>query len=168
MSIELEVTLSTKTIRETLAAFAVIASLLFVGAELKQSNAQAKAAAYQAIGVATASFFDSWAHDAEFAALDLKDPADMTPAEWRRVERKFTGVARLGEMILLQIEQGVLDEDAMKTLGYSGWRTIFNPDDPRVGCVWPTIRPGVSEAFRAFVEDGRDPTVLDCSGYTIR
>ena len=46
--------MSGKAIAEALAAMGVIASMMFVGMEIRQSNAQARAAAYQSIGVATA------------------------------------------------------------------------------------------------------------------
>jgi hypothetical protein len=46
--------MSGKAVRETLAALGVIAWMVFVGLELRQSNVQARAASYQAIGIATA------------------------------------------------------------------------------------------------------------------
>ena len=48
--------MSGKAGRETLGMLGVIASMIFVGFEIRQSNVQARAAAYQAIGVATAEF----------------------------------------------------------------------------------------------------------------
>ena len=50
--------MSGKAIRETLAALGVIASMVFVGMEIRTSNVQARAAAYQAIGIATAEWHD--------------------------------------------------------------------------------------------------------------
>lgn len=154
-----------KAVRETVAAVGVIASLVFVGWEIRQSNAQARAAAYQAIGVATAEAIDSWAHDPILSNAQFKPAAAMDSTEWRQYINKFTVFARLGEMVLLQIEEGVLDEDALARLGYGGWRTIF--DDPKVGCIWPWIRAGVSDSFRTFVEKGQNPNALDCSGYAL-
>ena len=58
--------MSGKAIRETLAALGVIASMVFVGLEIRQSNVQARAAAYQAIGIASAEAHDNWAHDRQF------------------------------------------------------------------------------------------------------
>ena len=156
--------MSGKTLRDTLAAAGVIASLVFVGLELRQSNAQARAAAYQAIGTATAAVFDTWAHDPDLSTLWLKDDSELDPTEWQQLAFKFTAFARLGEMILLQIEQEVLDDDAIDRLGYGGWRTFF--DDPRA-CVWPLIRESVSEEFRALVEGGGDQGQLDCSAYAL-
>lgn len=151
---------------EALAALGVIASLLFVGMQIRQSNTQAKAAAYQAIGAATAEAFDSWAHDAELSAVWLMDPAEMDQVEWEQLTRKFTVFARLGEMVLLQIDLGVLDPDAMKTLGYGGWRTFLQ--NSKLACMWPRIVPGVSDEFRDFVEQGAPQPPIDCSSYNLQ
>jgi hypothetical protein len=153
-----------KTLRDTLAAGGVIASLVFVGMEIRQSNAQARAAAYQAIGTATAEVFNTSSHDREFSAILLKDPSDREPVEWQMLAAKSSAFARLGEMILLQIDQGVLGEDAIDRLGYGSWRTFL--DQPEA-CVWPLIRPNVSAALRLLVAEGRDLEELDCSAYTL-
>jgi hypothetical protein len=157
--------LSGKLVAEALAAVGVIASLLFVGVQIRQSNTQAKAAAYQAIGAATAEAFDSWAHDAALSEVWLMDPAEMDEVEWEQLIRKFTVFARLGEMVLLQIELGVLDPDAMNTLGYGGWRTFLQSG--KLACMWPRIEPGVSEGFRNFVEGGAPQSPVDCSSYRV-
>ena len=51
--------MSTKAIGETLAALSVVASLIFVGYEIRQNTVAARAAAYQAIGIASAAAWDS-------------------------------------------------------------------------------------------------------------
>lgn len=89
----------------------------------------------------------------------------MDATDWRQWALKLTAFARLGETILLQVEQGLLPPDAMVRLGYAGWNGIF--EEPTEACVWPLIRPGVSDSFREFVEEGRDPNAIDCSGYAI-
>jgi hypothetical protein len=155
-----------QTMRETLAALGVIASLLFVGAELRQSNAQAKAAAYQAIGAATAQAVDSWASDPGLAVAQMKAPEALTPLEWELLSYKHTAFARLGEMIQLQVAQGVLDEDAMQRLGYGGWRGLFG--DPKLRCLWPQIAPGVSAEFRAFVGVDFETLPEHCRAYDVR
>ncbi len=43
--------------REMVAAVGVIVGLVFVGLQVRQSNVQAKAAAYQAIGIQTSQYF---------------------------------------------------------------------------------------------------------------
>ena len=157
--------MSGKVTAEALAAMGVIASMIFVGMEIRQSNAQARAAAYQSIGVATAQLIDTWAHDAELAELWFIAPAAMDAADWRAYALKVTAFARLAETVHLQIEQGILQEDAMKRLGYDTWARVF--EDPKNGCVWPLIRPGVSEEFRTWVEEARGATEVDCTEFEI-
>jgi hypothetical protein len=47
---------SSRAVRQMAAAAGVIISLAFVGMQIRESNLQARAAAYQAIGIATAEF----------------------------------------------------------------------------------------------------------------
>ena len=44
-----------KNIFEAVGVVAIVASLIFLSLEIRQSNVQARAAAYQAIGIATAA-----------------------------------------------------------------------------------------------------------------
>src|ERR1700740_3812305 len=48
--------ISSRTIRQTLGAAGVILSLVLVGMQIRESNIQARAAAYRAIGISTAEF----------------------------------------------------------------------------------------------------------------
>src|SRR5439155_7506205 len=48
--------MSSRTARQTLAAAGVITSLVFVGMQIRESNIQARAAAYREIGISTAEF----------------------------------------------------------------------------------------------------------------
>jgi hypothetical protein len=74
-------------VRETLAALGVIASMVFVGLEIRQNNNLAQAAAYQAIGIASAEAWDNQAHDREFLqATQSKAPAAMVTIDWTQKE----------------------------------------------------------------------------------
>ncbi len=157
--------MSTKAIREILATVGVVASLVFVGFEIRQNTVAARAAAYQAIGIATASAFESWAHDRQFLSLSQKAPSDMDSTDWLQSATKMTAFARLAETVLLQVEQGLLPSDAMERLGYRGWMTIF--EDTKAACMWPFIRRGVSSSFREFVEGQGNVNAIDCSGFDI-
>ena len=157
--------MATKMIRETLAALGLIASLIFVGYEIRQSTISARAAAYQEIGVATAAAFDSMANDRQYLMSVQKDADDMDSTDWRQLGLKMTEFARLGETVLLQVEQVLLPFDAMERLGYAGWMTLF--EVPKTACVWPLIRPGVSKSFRKFVEGSQPPNQVDCSRFDL-
>ena len=157
--------MSKKAIRETLTAVGVVASLVFVGYEIRQNTIAARASAYQAIGIATASAFDTRAHDRNFLEMDKKSLEDMNETDWRQYATKMTVFARLGETVLLQVEEGLLPPDAMDRLGFSGWSRTFS--DPRTACVWPLIRPGVSASFREFVEGFDNGSSIDCSSFEV-
>ena len=74
--------MSTKAIRETLAALGLIASLLFVGFEIRQNTIAARASAYQSIGVATAAAFVSAAHDPQWLTSIQKTADAMDATDW--------------------------------------------------------------------------------------
>ena len=156
-----------KNIFEAVGLVAIVASLIFLGLEIRQSNVQARASAYQAIGIAIAAAFDSAAHDRQFVVLNQKSLDAMDKADWGQFLAKMTGIARLGETVLLQVEQGLLPPDALERLGFRGWMTIFEVEDPKVACIWPLIRPGVSSSFREFVEEAKNVNAIDCSSFDI-
>jgi len=162
--------MSAKALRDTVGFAGVIASLIFVGVELQQNNRLAEAAAYQAIGVASAEAWDNQAHDRSFVDIELKTAEEMTAADWVQWRNKFTVWARLGETTLLQVEREILPPDAMMRLGFAGWSRIFEtsePTYPKIACVWPEIRGMVSESFRDHVEQGHDWATVDCSAYAL-
>jgi len=78
--------------------------------------------------------------------------------------RRMTVFARLGETVLLQVEQGLLPPDAMDRLGYRPWKSFMNR--PKSACVWPLIG-GVSDSFRAYVEDERQPNTVNCRDFEV-
>ncbi len=165
--------MSSKAIRETVGFGAVVAGLVFVGLEIQQNNKLAQAAAYQAIGIAAAEVHDNFAHDRQFVVSTVgKEAAAMDAIDWLQWSRKVTVFARLGEMVLSQVDQGLLPEDAMEQFGFSGWGDLFQPlapnhGGPKFACVWPLIRREVSESFRVFVEEGQDMNAIDCSGFAL-
>jgi hypothetical protein len=66
---------------EIVGVIAVVASLVFVGYEIRQNTVTARAAAYQAIGVATATAFDSWAHDEQLVLISYKSADELSAAD---------------------------------------------------------------------------------------
>ena len=106
--------MSGKAVREILGFLGVIASLAFVGLQVRQSNIQARAAAYQEIGIATAD----WHQGMDETLLRLSREAEYAEAitrwdamDWEAYSRKWLAGVRLGETVLLQVEQGLLEPD---------------------------------------------------------
>ena len=142
-----------KAVREMLAALGVIASMAFVGMQIRESNVQARAAAYQAIGIATSEFHRSF--DARLRRLVTESvyPEAVkrwTLEDWESMQRATIADLRMLETILLQVEQGLLPPDAMARLGYDWGPVLRYPD---MACLWPELSPGVGESVRKLIED---------------
>ena len=142
-----------KTVRETLAVVGVIGSMAFVGMQIRESNIQARASAYAAIGIATSEFHRSF--DARLNRLatesDYPDVVQKwTLADWESLQRIYTADLRMFETILLQVEQGLLPADAMVRLGYN-WGPILK--SPGMACLWPELQTQVGPSVRKAIED---------------
>ena len=145
--------ISTRTIQQSIAAAGVIASLAFVGMQIRESNIQARAAAYQAIGIATSEFHRGFTPSMNrlMTESDYPEAVERWNLEnWETAERLFTADLRMLETILLQVEQGLLPADATARLGYN-WGPILS--NPAFGCLWPELRTRVGPSVRKFVEE---------------
>jgi hypothetical protein len=148
--------MSARKVSEILAAAGVIGSMLFVGYELRQSNLQARASAYQAIGTATAEFHSDWSDELLRQSVETQYAeavARWDPVEWERYLRHNLAGLRLAEMVMLQIDQKLLPPDAMERLGYSFLRTRFL-SWPGNACLWPLLSTAgsISLELVAYVE----------------
>ncbi len=158
------------SIRETIGFVGVVASLAFVGTEIRQNNKLARANAYQEIGIATAQTWAEFGQDPDILQ-DLAERDDLSAiSEWTETDwaRRFTWWStwlRFAETMLLQVEQGVLPEGAMQNLGYGsfeGWLGAY----PGLTCLWPALRRGVGPALRGRIESGT-PYEVDCADFAI-
>ena len=141
----------------------VIASIVFLALEIRQNTVTARASAYQAIGIATASLLSSDSHDEQFVLASLKTADELTALDWARLRLSRLAYSRLGETIILQVEQGLLPPDAVERLGYQTWKTWRQ--SPIGACLWPSVSRSASETFRQFVEDGPEPITIDCTQF---
>src|SRR5678816_2481729 len=142
-----------KTVRETLAVVGVIGSMAFVGMQIRESNVQARAAAYAAIGIATSEFHRSF--DARLNRLMTESDypevvQKWTLADWESVQRIYTAALRRLETILLQVDQGLLPADATARLGYN-WGSVLT--SPSYACLWPELQTAVGLSVRKTIED---------------
>lgn len=142
-------------ILELIGLIAVFLGLVFVGFEIRQNNRLAQAAAYQQIGFATAQNWHDVSKDPEFNHLVLRhffaDAAWWAAQDPRDVERLITlyvGLLRQYETIYLQVDLGLLDEDAMNRLGW-GWMR----DIPAVYHLWPQLGIVVEPSVAAYITE---------------
>jgi hypothetical protein len=139
--------------RQTAAVAGVIISMAFVGMQIQESNIQARAAAYQAIGISTAEFHRGFDVRMNRLATESAYPEAVkrwTLEDWERMERIYTADLRMLETILLQVEQGLLPPDATARLGYN-WGPVLS--NPAMACLWPELRTQAGPSVRKFIED---------------
>lgn len=138
---------------EWVAAAGVIASLMFVGYEIRQSNALGRQQAQQSMAEAWSTVNLAVATDhvladllARMQAGELK--ADFTPGEAVSLYQVLHGLDHTWEMYYKQTQMGVLEEGDIS----------FPPPNNQVfGApfhreLWPSIRGGFSEDFAVFWE----------------
>src|SRR5262249_51546830 len=145
--------ISSRPIRQGVAAAGVMAWLAFVGMQIRQRNIQARAAAYQAIGIATSEFHRGFDARMNRLATESEYPEAVkrwTLEDWEKTERMLSADLRMLETVLLQVDQGLLPSDAITRLGYN-WGPILS--DPAFACLWPDLRTRVGSSVRKFVED---------------
>ena len=157
------------SLKEAVAFIGVVASLAFVGMEIRQNNQLARAEAFQAVGIATAEAWVEFSQNPDHArALATRDPdaiAEWTPEDWSRRFMWWSTWLRLSETILIQVEQGVLPVDATENLGYRSFENWLGAY-PGFACLWPALRRSVGPALRDRIELGT-PHDVDCSQYPI-
>ena len=148
-----------RTAIELIGIFGILVSLIFVGLEIRDSNIQARAAAYQSIGIATSEFHQNFDTRTNLLADEIFDGdrlALWSYTDWLTLERLLIADLRLFETVLLQVDQGLLDESAIANLGYSfqgdGYLNI-----PAIACLWPRLSQGTAKVgplARLWIENG--------------
>lgn len=144
---------SIRDIGEAIALVGVVASLVFVGLELRQNRISARAAAYQELGIAIA---DNWMGRANDRALNdlVRVASTADSATWAEVGesdryllRSYVAAnLRLHETVYLQVEQGLLEPDALDTLGWT-----YFLDSTLLLRMWPDVRALVTPAFADYL-----------------
>ena len=156
------------SMKDLLGSAAVVAGLVFVGVEIRQSTIAAKAVAYQELGLATAAVWADLSQDPEALRVNviMTTTGRTGPVPYPgldgalRVGANMMAWFRIAETVHLQVEQGLLPDDAMERLGYA---TSF--DSPVASCAWPIARDAVGPQFRAYLEQNFDFARYDCSHF---
>ena len=143
--------MSGKAIREALGFLGVIASMVFVGMEVRGNTIAARAAAYQMMGVEAASLWHDWSMDPDFAELLSRGLAgqNLTEAETVQFNYTFVSVLRLYEVTWRQVQLGLLDEEHLQ---WFGWSQSINPDNLPLRELWPQMENNMSPDFASYIE----------------
>jgi hypothetical protein len=141
-------------IRETVGLVLVAASMIFVGFQIRQSNVQARAAAYQALGIAVSEYHQNvsqleLALEAEAGTPELLRAWSVD--DWMVFQANRIASLRLAETLHAQVEQGLLPAEAVERLGYGPVLAEWLRS-PAQACIWPLLASYVSGAVRDRVE----------------
>jgi hypothetical protein len=156
---------SRQEFRETVGLIAVVASLMFVGLQVRQSNLQARAAAYQAIGIATSQYHANVDERTIRLFTEANYPKALerwTLADWDRYSRSQLSGLRMVETLLLQVEQGVLDPDALDQLGYT-LKVNEALVTPGFECIWSELKRSVGPSLKDLIEKTLQADRFHCS-----
>lgn len=143
-----------RQVGEAVGLLGVVASLVFVGLELRQSRIAARAAAYQELGIAVADNWMARANNRELNDLvllamsaDSATWADLGASDAYLLRSYVIANVRLYETVYLQVQQRLLDADALE---YLGWAHLL--DSKLLQRMWPQVRSAVTPGFASYLE----------------
>ena len=153
-----------RLLSETVAAIGVVASLIFVGFEIRANTTQARASAFQEIGIATASLhlnLDEWAVRLSIEQNDASSIASWAPEDWHRSFRNWLGIFRVWETLQRQVDLGLLEAADIEAMGFGNtpnvaWGSVA------FRCFWPAVRANTSSDLVALMESSAPPDANDC------
>ena len=148
--------LGQEALREVITALGVIASMLYVGWEIRQNTAVSRVEAYHAIMADQAELIESLRSDPGFFDRSLKIQDGALPEDFSREDQMrnyFDTVRNLRgwEGLFLAVREGVLPPDALDILGTGGAL-----ETPHFRATWPDIRTRVQADFAAYLEERFD------------
>jgi hypothetical protein len=144
---------------EIVGAVAVVASLVYVGRQVKGNTAAMRAEAFRTLALAGATITESWAGDQRFCEAFRKiisDDAgreDFTPDQRMEIAMRLLSLTRLQEVAFHQNREGVVGGEILEVVDSYTFRTRYFTES------WPFYRSEFSSAFRDFMEERYDNLV---------
>jgi hypothetical protein len=135
-------------IREALGFLAVVASLVFVGLEIRQNTAATRGQTRQELAALNQEWLTLLTADPAFSELferAWETEGDIAPSEEYRAEMMMVLEVRRLENVFFQYQEGLVDESALRSYGLQwlvraklhprfrtwweekGWREAFHP-----------------------------------------
>ncbi len=147
-----------KDIAELAGIAAIVASLVFVGIETRNSTQQAiltnralEIAAYQELMDNIAEMNLMQMQDAALAALMLKDiqsPEELTELERFQMSRVYFLRLRHGDIAFFQYERGAIDESRLRSALH-----ILRLGSPEMKAFWKRNKNNFVEAYRVYIDN---------------
>ena len=143
--------MSGKDIRETVGLLLVVASMVFVGWEIRQNTASVRAQTRQFLTENHREWVMAMASDPSMIA-DYNDTYwpdnPSAPAATRASYTMFANLRHL-ENVFLQVQEGVVDESVFRTYGWVGRPELSSP---QFRDWWVTRRTRFDPAFASALE----------------
>jgi hypothetical protein len=139
---------------EIAGALAVVVSLVYVGRQVRLSNALARAEAYRVVSLRTSELLSGWATDEAFLPVVRSGIferatrlSDLTPDEQTKALLHYAAGVRIFETIHRQVEAGMLGPDAYEIFGGLMFRTPLFED------AWTRLKGAYAEDFAGVMEE---------------
>lgn len=142
----------TRTLVDVLGALGVIASLIFVGLEIRQNTAVARVTAFHTFLSEVNTLTDRVVTDDRLAGLIARTAqgevmADFSPEDQLRLRAHFLSILRVWEGLHRSVGEGILDDSELGLIGAG------NIDaNPFFMELWPGVRGQFSASFVEFME----------------
>jgi hypothetical protein len=148
---------ASKTVKEFLGVTGVVASLIFVGVEIRQNTVAARAAAYQAMGEGISEVWAQIGQDPELALLTLRffreEDAEFTPREEAMLIAFNVAALRREETMWRQAELGLIEPEVIGYLGNDS--PMWPSTSTNSAKLWPTVARLMSPDFLEYLEEER-------------
>lgn len=137
---------------ELLGAVAVVATLLYLARQVRQSNRIARAEAYRAAMLKAADMMENWCQDPEWLTQFVRmrfqrlRRGDMTAEERAKAGIHMQAMVWMYAAIHRDVQVGILPPSAYETMPSESFRTPYMKE------VWPLLRPDHSKEFCEFFE----------------
>jgi hypothetical protein len=144
--------MSNKDLREFVGLLLVVASLVFVGVEIRQNTAVARAQSRQFLTENHREWAYTLATNPELSDLfnATWDPDDGRTTEQRQASYLLFALMRHLENVFLQVNEGVIDESVFQSYAWTDL-TYFGSDN--FNAWWAANAGRFNESFRDAFED---------------
>ncbi|MFV1988846.1 MAG: hypothetical protein ACC682_16360 [Gemmatimonadota bacterium] len=147
--------MSKSNLHETIGFLGVVASLIFVGAEIRQNTTVARGQARQALAEINDDWLSHLTTDVVYSDLWYRAwevEGDVAEGEVYRAGMMMTQFVRRLENVYFQYKEGLVDETALRSYGLQNFEALF--EFPRFQEWWIDggWRSGFHPDFVAFVE----------------
>ena len=142
---------------ELAGAVGVIASLFYLGTQIRQNTRSVRASSYHGLVTNLSNVASEVGRDAAAADLFVRGQADLqslTQTEQRQFGFLLQSIFRSFENIFYQFTQGMIDD-----VVWEGWKNRITRYywQPGIQAWWPTWRDDCHPEFRAFLEGSTRP-----------